>query len=133
MDDLGDILREYKFEKQLEKYKKKLKNKKIVLYGTGKFLETIKANYDLSGLNIIGISDQKYSENDNEKEEYGYKIILLENIANYIPDYIMVSTLNTREIIEGLEHYIFRNTKIKIVPLVNKPFLLRLKSFFCDF
>ena len=40
-DDIKDLLNKYKFEKQLKKLNKKLKNKKFVVYGTGLVFQTI--------------------------------------------------------------------------------------------
>src|SRR5574344_1156950 len=51
-------LENYNFKKHLEKLNKKLKGKKVVIYGAGIFFEAIHEFYDLSKLDIIGISDR---------------------------------------------------------------------------
>ena len=48
MDNLLESLEEFKFKKQLVKLNKKLKNKTVVIYGTGRLFQKIKENYDLS-------------------------------------------------------------------------------------
>ena len=44
-----------------KKLNKKLKGKTIVIYGSGLLFQKVLSNYDLSELNIIGISDRKFS------------------------------------------------------------------------
>ena len=130
MDELLQELKNCKFDKQLKKYNKKFRNKKIVLYGMGSFFKTIKDNYDLSELNIIGVSDKKYTENDEGKEVFGYRIIPLEKVADSNPDIVMVSTLRTLDIIDKLTFDTFRGSKIKVLPFVDKPFFTLLKELF---
>ena len=54
-------------QKYIDKLAKKLKNKKILLYGAGLTAEVILKNFDLSKINIIGVSDRKF-EDDSEGE-----------------------------------------------------------------
>ena len=61
----------------LNKIKKKYKNKKIILYGANDFTQYIFNNYDLSGLNIVAIADLKFK---NKKED------LYNNIKCISPD-----------------------------------------------
>ena len=95
MNYIEEYLHDNKFEKRLKYLTRKLKNKKIIIYGTGILFQTIVRDYDLSGLNIIGISDAKYSLNDEGNEEFGFRIIPVEKISNYNPDFILL----------GLHHY----------------------------
>ncbi len=128
MDEHLELLKEYKFQKYLNKLNKKLKNKKIVLYGAGKFFEAIKQNYDLSGLNIIGISDRKYKSSDEGNLAFGYKIIPFNRIIDYKPDCILISTLLYMSILRIFRKEEFSATKINIYPLVDKPFGVLLKE-----
>lgn len=130
MDNLLESLEEYKFKKQLEKLNKKLKNKTVVIYGTGLLFQKIKENYDLSNLNIIGVSDRKYTTEEEGRESFGYKIIPLEKIVDYKPDYILISTLKFLGIMDDFKNNVFKGTKIKVLPLVDKPFLTLLKEIF---
>ena len=59
-----NYIAEFNFEKHLKYLEKKLKNKTIMLYGAGAFIETIKKYYDLSNLNIIGISDMRFGNSN---------------------------------------------------------------------
>lgn len=130
MDELLEELKVYKFDKQLKKHNKKLKNKTIIIYGTGLFFQKIIENYDLSGLNIIGVSDRKYTGEEEGKEVFGYKIVPLDKIIDYKPDYVLISTLKFLGIMDDFKNNVFRGTKIKVLPLVDKPFLTLLKEIF---
>ena len=130
MNELEEKLKKFNFDKQLKKLNKKMKNKKIVIYGTGLLFQKVLKNYDLSNLNIIGISDRKYVKNDEGKEELGYKIIPIDKIADYNPDYILIATLKFLDILEDFRNNVFKDTKIKISPLVDRPFMELLKEIF---
>ena len=61
-------------QKYLDKLAKRLKNKKVVLYGAGIISELLFENYDLSKFNIIGVCDKRFERTD-EPEFMGYKTI----------------------------------------------------------
>lgn len=117
-------LEKIKFEKHLKRLEKKLKNKKVLIYGTGNFFQYIYKNYDLSKINIIGISDKKY-ESCLDDKFFGDKFTICapDKINELKPDYILVGTLYFVKIIDILENKVVKNKKIKIKPLINKPFL----------
>ena len=100
-----------------------------MIYGAGLFFKEIKDNYDLSKLNIIGISDRKYQLNQEGQEDLGYKIIPFAKIFNYKPDCILIATLNTYNIYQNLNNNKkTKEAKIKILPMVEKPFFDLLKE-----
>ena len=116
-------LQKIKFGKHLKKIEKKLKNKKIVIYGTGCLFQLIYDNYDLSNLNIIAISDKKYCGNREDlffKDKF--KIVTPEEIDDLNPDYVLVGTLYFVKLIDIIENNILKNKNIKVKPLINKPF-----------
>ena len=117
-----EYLKKIGFGKHLKKITKKLKDKKIVLYGAGSFFKVIYDNYDLSGLNIVGISDAKFEKHECDEEFCGYKVLSPGEMKDLNPDYILVSTLRFVRIIENFYADLFESTKIKIKPLINKPF-----------
>ena len=117
-----------KFEKTLPKLLKKMKNKKVILYGAGSFLELIKKYFDISSLDVIGISDKKYVNSKEDGEFLGYKIIPPEKISEQNPDYVIVCTKFYVRIIEDLKYNILKKTKIKIKPLVEKSFMTLFKE-----
>ena len=117
-------LEKIKFAKHLKRLEKKLKNKKVLIYGTGNFFQYIYENYDLSNINIIGVSDKKY-ETVPEDKFFGnrFTICTPDKINELNPDFILVGTLYFVKIIDVLERDVVKNKKIKIKPLINKPFL----------
>ena len=90
MEDLKKILIKRNFDKYLKNIVKKYKNKKIIIYGSGLLFQTINNNYDLSKLNIIGISDIKYRNEDKDKLCNGYKIIPLEYLSEQDFDILLL-------------------------------------------
>lgn len=130
MDDLLEQLETFKFDKYLKKLNRKLKNKTVIIYGAGLLFNKIIENYDLSNLNVIGISDRKFAREEEGQEAFGYKIIPLEKIKDYNPDYILISTINYMPILDDFVHNLFKKTKIKVLPLVDKPFWVLLKEIF---
>ena len=130
MDEMLEYLKQVKFDRQLKKLNKKLKGKTIVIYGSGLLFQKVLSNYDLSELNIIGISDRKYIEDDEGKKDLGYPIVPLTKIVDYKPDYVLISTLKFLEIMDNFIHKDFKGTKIKVLPLVDKPFWKMIKEIF---
>ncbi len=117
-----EYLQKVNFQKNLNRLNKKLKNKPVVIYGTGVFFEAIKNNYDLSGLNIIAVSDRKFANHSDNEEFFGYKVCAPEEIVSLKPEYVLVATINIVKIMESLETTVLKGTKIKLLPLVKKPF-----------
>lgn len=126
--DLEHYLKEINFDKQYKKIIRKYKNKKVVIYGAGQLFETIKEKYDLSKLNIIAVSDGKYTTSDIGQEFLGYKKVTLDKINELNPDYVIVATLKYLSIIENFEDNVFKDTKIKIRPLAQKSLWQTLKE-----
>lgn len=120
-DDFKEYLKEIQFKKYLKILNKKLKNKKIIIYGTGSFYQYIAENYDLSNINIIGVSDLKFSIDQEGQLLNGYKIIPKAKIRDYNPDHILIAAKNYDNILENFKSYIFKKSKIKITPLAKKP------------
>ena len=130
MDEMLKYLEDVKFGKYLKKLNKKLKGKTIVVYGSGLMFQKAKANYDLSQLNIIGISDRKYSLEQEGEMDLGYKIIPITKISEYKPDCILIATQTFLSILDDFKNNRFRNENICILPLVDKPFLTLLNEIF---
>lgn len=115
-------LKRVKFEKRLKKLEKKLENKTAVVYAAGSLFKTALKNYDLSKLNIVGISDAKYNESQNGQEDLGFKIIHHTQISQFAPDYVLIGNLNFFNVMKSMYDNIFKGTKTKVIPLVDKPF-----------
>ena len=80
-----------KFNKYLEELKKKIKNKSIVVYGTGKIFQEVQKNYDLTNLNIIGVMDKKYVAEDEGKLDFGYPILSDSKLKDIDADVILIA------------------------------------------
>ena len=128
MADFKTHLEKIKFDKYLKKLKKKIGNKSVIIYGSGSFFRFIKDNYDLSFPNIIGISDMKFTAEQEGEECLGYKIIPKDRMKDYNPDYVLVATLEYIEIIEDFVMNIFKNTKPKVYPLARIPLIDLIKE-----
>lgn len=124
-------LEKYNFAGYLKKLKKKLKNKSVVIYGAGAFFQLIQHYYDLSGLNIIGISDKKFEEHEEDEVCLGYKVYSPTELRELNPDYVLVATKMYISIIEILYYDTLKNSKIKIKPIYKKPFLVLLREIWC--
>lgn len=116
------------FEKYLKRLNKKLKNKKIIVYAAGALFQFICKNYDLSKLNIIGISDRKFLPDDSGKTFMGYKIIPLDKIKEYNPDVVLIAMQEYMTILEDFSLGLFKNTNIKVYPLVRVSILESIKK-----
>ena len=123
-----NFLYKNKFDKTFPKLVKKMKNKKVILYGAGIFLEVINKYFDLSQLNIIGIADKKYSLINNEERFLGYKTFNPTEIIGLNPDYVLMSTKFYVGLFEYLHFDLLQNSKIKIKPLMKKGFFTLLKE-----
>lgn len=126
--DLDLYLKEVHFEKQLKNLKRKLQNKKVIFYGAGLLFQKICENYDLSGINVIGVTDRKYNETNINEKFYGYKKIILSDINSIKPDYVVVSALEYEKIIADLKTFI-SNKNTKIIPFVKKSTTTKIKTF----
>ena len=132
MADFEQYLQNIHFDKYLKKMNKKLANKKIIIYGVGLFFKYIQENYDLSLLDVIGVSDLKFKNTDEGEKYLNYNIIPLDRIISYNPDYVIVAAINYEKIIDNFEMNIFNNTKIKVIPLARKSLWSLIKRIWED-
>lgn len=114
----ASLLDRTNFRKRL----KKLKGKKIVVYGAGLFFQYIERHYELSELNILAISDRRF-EYSLEKEFLGYKCVLASEIKELNPDIVVVATVRFVEIVENLTHKVLKHTKIPVEPIHTLPLI----------
>lgn len=101
-------------QKYLDKLAKKLKNKKIIIYGAGLVSNLIYNNYDLSKLNIVGVADKKF-ERIQAEEWHGYKAYKPNDILNKA-DVILIGL----KFFNNFEYKfkIKKKIKAKIYPLI---------------
>jgi len=130
--DLEKYLTDINFKKQLQCLNRKLKNKRIVIYGSGQLFQTICKYYDVSKLNIVAVTDGKYSTQNKEQSVCGYSTILVEEIEELKPDFILVAILNYTDIVYNLENIVYKNKPVKIMPMVQKNFFTILKEIWLN-
>ena len=123
-----NLLAKYNFQKRLKKLEKKLKDKKIVIYGAGVLFQLIKKHFDLSKLNIVAICDVKFEGHKENETFLGYKVCSKSEIKNLNPYCVLVSTLFPMPIIIDLDENILNDTEIKIAPLVEKTFKVAMRE-----
>ena len=107
MDTL-EILKKINFQNHIEKLKTKYKNKKILLGGLNRDFSIITQNYDLSGLNIVGIinfnSSKPLQTLPLSSWGGGISVINAEDIRNTDYDILLLTALNSFEDEKTLYH-----------------------------
>ena len=81
-----------KEDKYIKSLSKQLKAKKVLLYGAGLTAQVLLENYDLSGFDIVGISDKRFEKTD-EKEFYNFKAIPPNELKNHDFDVILYTLM----------------------------------------
>lgn len=87
---ISEFLAKKNFQKRIDKLSKDYAGKKIMIYGAGMVFEAVKENYDLSKLNIIGIADMKF---DEDQEFMGYKTYEYDTFMNQKPDIVLIGMI----------------------------------------
>lgn len=153
-----EYLKEIHLEKTLPKLIKKLKGKRIALYGPGSFFQCVNKYYDLSELNIVAVADRMrfvYGSNNTDlliKKYYETAGISIYGITDKtdetetdsaetesikIEDLDNLKNHNIDCIVIAIKQYVpvvetlyekFKNTNIKIRPLAQKSLWLLLKE-----
>lgn len=126
-----NYIESFNFSKNLEKLKKKIKNKTVLIYGSGVFFQVIKKYYNLDNINIIGIADKRFEAHEENETFIGYKVYSPLEIKELNPDYVLVATKKYIEIIENLYYETLAKTRIKIKPLVKKDLKTLIKEIWC--
>lgn len=131
MNEILDKLKLYNFEKQLKKLEKKYQNKKIILYGIGKYFDAIIENYNFSKLNIIAISDIEYEKlkKSNNKNLKNYNIVAPAKIHLLNPDIVLLTTENDYFIEKYFRETLFKETrkKFKYKPILTLPLYAKIQ------
>lgn len=118
-----EYLENKNFQKRLDKLNKHLKNRTILVYGTGMFFEAICKNYNLKKLNIVGVSDKKFAEHSENETFCNYKVYSPSEIKFLKIDTIIVATKNYVDIIEELKFYTLKEKNLLIIPFIKIPLI----------
>ncbi len=130
--DLEKYLQEINAQRQIDKIAKKYKGKKVLIYGAGTFFDLICKKYDISGLNIVAISDMKFA-NDISSNTTKFRAIAPDDMKEFECDVIIIALLNDLDVAKSIENNILKNSKnknIPIVPLLSPTFKYLLKLYF---
>lgn len=101
-------------EKSIKNQIQKHKNKKVLLYGAGSYSQYIFENFDLSGLNVVGIVDRQYEEN-SEKLFCGHKTFSPEEIQKIDFDVILIAVWEEYTVFKFLKTLKLKNKQIDIL------------------
>ena len=103
----------------IDKFAKNYEGKKIILYGVNLFSGDLFRNYDLSKLNIIGVSDQNF-QNDSGDDYYGYKKFKADQLFEIDFDILLITAYDDLEIKFFLKNELLKgkNEKFKIRTLI---------------
>lgn len=125
-----NFLEKTEFKAYLKNLEKKYKNKSIVIYGASKLFSVLCKEYDLSNLNIVGVIDRKYEQN-NKSTDHPYPTIPLSKIDEYNFDVILISMLKfNKHFINYMKKELLKNkNKIKLEFLYKKNLIDLLKIF----
>lgn len=107
----------------------KLKNKKVVIYGAGKFFRNL--DFDFSKLDVVGIMDKKFLVGDNGQLCEGYPIIPIPYFDHNIVDYVLIALERPEGAIQQLLKFVPQKKLISFVKPRKKIFFK--KDFFSRF
>ncbi len=97
-------------QRQINKLARKYKNKKLVIYGAGEYYQILQDNFDLSKLNIVGISDKKF-ETSKESNPSTYTPLAPEELKYADFDVVLVALYDDTSLCDYLEYELLINTK----------------------
>ena len=100
-----------KLQKRIDNLTKKYRDKRFILYGAGKFFREIHEKLDLSGLNIVGISDQKFMAGTHEKI-FNINCFSPLETKNLDYDVILTTVLNPLSVENFLKENLCKNNSV---------------------
>jgi len=111
-------LKQINFKKVLNNFIQEIGTQKVLIYGAGLLFKTAVENYDFSKLNIVGISDKKFEEENAPEQFIGFKTYKPDLIEELNPDYILITI---KEYNNLLRAFLIKYPNIKVLPLFPKP------------
>lgn len=108
--DFQEYLRKCDAQSKINKLAKRYKNKKIAVYGAGKFAQAIFSDYDLSKLNIVAVADIAF-EDESKRQFFGYNCIMPKELGKIEYDVILIANFDYEYFLKLLDDQLLRFTK----------------------
>lgn len=132
--DFKEYFKKVKAQKQINKLAKKLKNKRVVIYGAGQYCRILFDNYDLSKLNIVAVADRSF-ENEEKRNFYGLNCIAPDELKDFDCDIILLGVYDVFWILDYLEDELLikcKNSQTKIKALIRPSLWTIIKGVFSN-
>ena len=107
---------------------------KIVIYGAGNYFQLIEENYDLSQINIVGITDLKFAS-DKNLNTTKYLPLAPNELKDYDYDIIAMALINDLDVMSIVDEKILKgspNENKPILPLISPSLSYIFKLFFSE-
>lgn len=109
--DFKEYLKQHKAQKKIDKMAEKYAGKKVVLYGAGYFASDLLRNYDFSKLNVIGVADIKFQDDDGGKY-FDYKKIGAYDLPDKNFDVVLITAFDDEAIRDFFENDLFEGEQV---------------------
>ena len=107
---------------------KKLKNKRVIVYGAGKFFCNL--DFDFSPINIIGLVDKKFKAEEKGKLYHGIPIIPFQYFDHNEADFILLALEKPKEVYSELKQFIPKKKIISFIKINSKNYLTKIFNIF---
>lgn len=123
-------IKSLQLEDKLKKWAKKYKNKKVLVYGTGKYFDALICQYNLRKyLNVVGVSDLKYQDLSVETDK-GFEVYRPSDIDKSSCEVVFVTTRYPNGCKSYLHAYELVKPNTDIITLFDKSTKDIVKEFF---
>ena len=129
---MEEIFDETDLQKRIDELVKNYKGKRIVIYGAGDYFLQLREKCDLSGLNIVGISDKKF-EVSKEENPSKYIPLIPDELKTFDFDVVLVLLKNDEKLCDYIEYQLLMNTKNEnkpVFPMLRKNFKNKAKEHY---
>ncbi len=106
----------------------KLKNKKVIVYGAGKYFSSL--DFDFSQLNVVGLVDIKFRLEQKGKLYHGLPIIPYQCFNHNDADFILLALEYPEEVYTALKQFVPTKKIISFVKIPTNNYLTKLISKF---
>ena len=107
-----EYLEKKKAQKAIDKIAKQYKGKDVILYGAGFMASDLLRNYDFKKLNVVGVADIKFQDDENG-DFYGYKKMGPYDILEKDFDLLLITTYDDEPVKDFFNDDLFEGEEIK--------------------